>query len=208
MREEGSLEEEEEESYNCDGGKPNHPPFLEQDLLCEDEELVSLFSKEEINDIHSKLESNPFMAGARREAVEWMVRVNAHYSFSALTAVQAVNYFDRFLYGFDFQGDKPWMTQLAAVACLSVAAKMEETQVPLLLDFQVCSIKSYWDFLEMFAFHRPCFLNLFLLMIYLGGRDDVCVRGKDDSEDGGPAAHHASVEDASCDPSFISRLYH
>jgi len=35
------------------------------------------------------------------------------------------------------QQDKPWMTQLAAVACLSLAAKMDETEVPLLLDFQV-----------------------------------------------------------------------
>ncbi|CAI9770268.1 unnamed protein product [Fraxinus pennsylvanica] len=35
------------------------------------------------------------------------------------------------------QKDKPWMSQLAAVACLSLAAKVEETQVPLLLDLQV-----------------------------------------------------------------------
>jgi hypothetical protein len=34
------------------------------------------------------------------------------------------------------------MTQLAAVACLSLAAKMEETHVPLLLDLQVCFIIS------------------------------------------------------------------
>ncbi|KAI7981461.1 Geranylgeranyl transferase type-2 subunit beta 1 [Camellia lanceoleosa] len=30
--------------------------------------------------------------------------------------------------------------QLVAVACLSLAAKVEKTQVPLLLDFQVCDI--------------------------------------------------------------------
>ena len=35
------------------------------------------------------------------------------------------------------QQDKPWMNQLEAVACLSLAAKMDETEVPLLLDFQV-----------------------------------------------------------------------
>ncbi|PHT71053.1 Serine/threonine-protein kinase CTR1 [Capsicum annuum] len=43
----------------------------------------------------------------------------------------------RFISGFCFQKDKPWMRQLAAVVCLSIAAKMEETQVPLLLDLQV-----------------------------------------------------------------------
>lgn len=30
-----------------------------------------------------------------------------------------------------------WMMQLLAVACLSIAAKMEETEVPLILDLQV-----------------------------------------------------------------------
>ena len=158
VREEGFLEEEEEESYYGDGSKPNAPPLLEPDLLCEDEELVSLFSKEEKNDLHSNPESNPLAAGARSEAVEWMLRVNAHYSFSALTAVLAVNYFDRFLFSCDVQGEKPWMTQLAAVACLSLAAKVEETQVPLLLDLQVCLIQPYLDFLEMLPFRRPCFL--------------------------------------------------
>ncbi|KAF3774288.1 Cyclin-D4-1 [Nymphaea thermarum] len=33
--------------------------------------------------------------------------------------------------------EKPWMTQLAVVACLSLATKVEESQVPLLLELQV-----------------------------------------------------------------------
>jgi cyclin D1/2/4 len=36
-----------------------------------------------------------------------------------------------------FQEDKAWMTQLLSVACLSLAAKMEETSVPQSLDLQV-----------------------------------------------------------------------
>ena len=35
------------------------------------------------------------------------------------------------------QKGKAWMMQLLAVACLSLAAKMEETEVPLILDLQV-----------------------------------------------------------------------
>ncbi|EXC22606.1 hypothetical protein L484_003174 [Morus notabilis] len=42
-----------------------------------------------------------------------------------------------FLLSFEFQREKPWMAHLAFVACLSLSAKVEETQVPLLLDFQV-----------------------------------------------------------------------
>ncbi|XP_060170490.1 cyclin-D3-3-like [Lycium barbarum] len=33
--------------------------------------------------------------------------------------------------------EKPWMNQLVAITCLSLAVKVEETQVPLLLDLQM-----------------------------------------------------------------------
>lgn len=35
------------------------------------------------------------------------------------------------------QEDKDWMLQLLSVACVSLAAKMEESEVPILLDLQV-----------------------------------------------------------------------
>lgn len=110
----------------------------EQDLFWENDELSSLFSREKPNELFKTIQIDPSLAVARRSAVEWMLKVNAHYSFSALTAVLAVDYLDRFLSCFHFQRDKPWMSQLAAVACISLAAKVEETQVPLLLDLQVC----------------------------------------------------------------------
>ena len=135
-------QEEVEDNYHCNSyNKPSpFPVLLEQDLYWDDEELISLFSKEQKNEVFESLNTDPYLAGARREAVDWILRVMEHYSFSALTAVLAVNYFDRFLFGFQFQQGKPWMTQLAAVACLSLAAKVEETQVPLLLDLQVCTL--------------------------------------------------------------------
>ncbi|XP_022766465.1 cyclin-D3-1-like [Durio zibethinus] len=132
------VEVEEESCYNNGINKSNpFPILLEQGLFWEDDELSSLLSKEQQNQLHDSLQTNGDLADARREAVEWMLKVNAHYSFSALTAVLAVNYLDRFLFSFRFQTEKPGMTQLAAVACLSLAAKVEETQVPLLLDLQV-----------------------------------------------------------------------
>ncbi|GFP82584.1 cyclin-d3-2 [Phtheirospermum japonicum] len=112
--------------------------ILEQDLWEDNEELNSLLAKEQENEPYGGFEENPSLAMARGEAVEWMLKVVDYFSFSTLTAVLAVNYLDRFLVSFKSNGDKkPWMTQLAAVACLSLAAKVEETQVPLLLDFQV-----------------------------------------------------------------------
>ncbi|XP_022772213.1 cyclin-D3-1-like [Durio zibethinus] len=137
-REDYFVEVEEASCFYNGVNKSNpFPILLEQDLFWEDDELSSLLSKEEQNQLYDSLQTNGNLAGARLEAVEWMLRVNAHYSFSALTAVLAFNYLDRFLFSFRFQSEKPWMTQLAAVACLSLAAKVEETQVPLLLDLQV-----------------------------------------------------------------------
>nr|APR64036.1 cyclin D3.1 family protein [Populus tomentosa]QWX39181.1 cyclin [Populus tomentosa] len=139
VREDWFQDELEGESYcNNNSNKLNtFPILLEQDLSWEDEELSSLFAKEEQNQLCKDLETNPSLARARCEAVEWILKVNEHYSFTALTAVLAVNYLDRFLFSVHLQKEKPWMAQLAAVSCLSLAAKVEETQVPLLLDFQV-----------------------------------------------------------------------
>ncbi|KAI3922421.1 hypothetical protein MKX01_006110 [Papaver californicum] len=150
-QEEQAWEEEVEETKDNDENsniRNNNgfilPAFLmEQDLFWENDELMSLFTKEkEIissyqDNLLTKLESDPNLVRARKESIQWMLKVNAHYSFSPLTAVLAVNFLDRFLSSFHFQNDKPWMTQLISVACITLASKVEETQVPLLLDFQV-----------------------------------------------------------------------
>nr|QAY29217.1 CYCD3;1 protein [Magnolia wufengensis] len=136
-------EDEEEDEQNSYSEEPQPSPLLfllQQDLFWDDDDLLSLLSKEQETHLHlppSYLDSDPCLASARREAVDWMLRVNAHYGFTPLAAVLSVDYLDRFLSSLHFQKDKPWMTQLAAVACLSLAAKVEETQVPLLLDLQV-----------------------------------------------------------------------
>ncbi|CAN6172042.1 unnamed protein product [Urochloa humidicola] len=77
---------------------------------------------------------------ARREAaVGWACRAAARLGFSALTAALAAAYLDRcFLPGGALRlGDRPWMARLASVACVALAAKVEETRVPLLLDLQI-----------------------------------------------------------------------
>ncbi|CAN1851712.1 Serine/threonine protein phosphatase 2A regulatory subunit B''beta [Linum perenne] len=97
----------------------------------DDEELCSLFDKE--RGVELKMAArNPV---ARRRAVEWIVKVNNHYGFSTLTAFLAINCLDRFIAGPCYE--KPWTIQLVAVGCLSLAAKVEETDVPLLLDLQI-----------------------------------------------------------------------
>ncbi|KAF9592104.1 hypothetical protein IFM89_011942 [Coptis chinensis] len=93
--EEERLEEGEEsecENSNVTNETTNPTTFLlEQDLFWEDEELVSLFSKEKephllINTSNFDIDSSLVLA--RKEGVEWMLKVDAfYYGFSALTAV-------------------------------------------------------------------------------------------------------------------------
>lgn len=150
FEEENCAEEEEKESENHDENVKKYSLFplvlLESDFGWEDEEVVSLISKE--GDTHvclSSLVSDGSLMVARKGAVDWILRVKAHYGFSALTAVLAVNYFDRFASSRTFQREIPWMSQLAAVACLSLAAKVEEIDVPLLLDLQVGESKYVFE---------------------------------------------------------------
>ncbi|KAK9054317.1 hypothetical protein SSX86_025395 [Deinandra increscens subsp. villosa] len=138
--------EEEVDSHSCinDNNDSNNNNNVEPQhkLLPEDhQELSSLFSKE------SHLHNNARFGHHRRGAVEWVLGVVSHYSFTALTAVLAVNYLDRFLERFEEleMEKKPWMTQLVAVSCLSIAAKVEETHVPLLLDLQIDGSKYVFE---------------------------------------------------------------
>ncbi|KAL8167013.1 hypothetical protein V2J09_008512 [Rumex salicifolius] len=73
---------------------------------------------------------------ARNEAVDWIAKVQSHYNFGPLCENLSVNYLDRFLSAHELPKGKAWMMQLLAVACLYLAAKMEETKVPLAVDLQ------------------------------------------------------------------------
>ncbi|XP_052190419.1 cyclin-D4-1-like isoform X2 [Diospyros lotus] len=75
--------------------------------------------------------------GMRRQAVDWIWKVHAHFSFRPLSFCLSMNYLDRFLSAFELPRGQAWPVQLLAVACLSLGIKMEETTVPLSVDLQV-----------------------------------------------------------------------
>ncbi|CAM8904302.1 unnamed protein product [Rhodiola kirilowii] len=112
----------------------------EEDLRWSDDELAMLLSKEIKEERRLKQRD---LEG--ETAVEWMMRVVAHYGFNALTAVLAVDYFDRFMFSHHRHLAPPWTVQLTAVACLSLAAKVEETQAFLVLDLQVEGAKFMFE---------------------------------------------------------------
>ncbi|KAL8541464.1 hypothetical protein ACS0TY_002652 [Phlomoides rotata] len=143
----GDVEDDEEEDNEINNLSLSPLLLLEQDFFWEDEELQSLFTKERETCIKSDINEtgSSSLCVARKEAVEWILKINAHYGFSALTSILAVNYLDRFLSTLSLTQEKPWMMQLAAVTCLSLAAKVEETHVPLLLDLQVEGTKFVFE---------------------------------------------------------------
>ncbi|PON66332.1 Cyclin [Trema orientale] len=84
---------------------------------------------------------------ARQDSVNWILKVHAFCRFSPVTALLSVNYMDRFLssHSLPVAQLNGWPFQLLSVACLSLAAKMEEPRVPLLLDLQMCEPKYVFE---------------------------------------------------------------
>lgn len=135
--------------------------LVEKDLSWEDEEFVSLFHREKQTHVFLE-EIDHSLVVARRRAIEWMLKVKAHFGFSCLTILLAINYFDRFLCSFEVQKNKPWMKHVAAVACVCLAAKIEETLVPPLPDLQVCAFvyventKKYVHWFGLYKYFVSC----------------------------------------------------
>ncbi|TVU46713.1 hypothetical protein EJB05_06264, partial [Eragrostis curvula] len=96
----------------------------------------------------------------RTASIEWFGKVQAQFNFAPLCICLAVNYLDRCL-AINMPDNKPWAQELLALACLSIAAKMEETVVPQYLDFQVINQKHFFETksIERMEFHVLRSLN-------------------------------------------------
>ncbi|KAJ9560358.1 hypothetical protein OSB04_005518 [Centaurea solstitialis] len=112
------------------------------DLPLQNDECLTLLTQKESQqfvgfvDYLNKLKNQNLFLVARQQAVDWILKVHAQFNFGPLCAYLSVNYLDRFLAVYELPKDKAWMMQLLAVTCLSLAAKMEETEIPLILDLQ------------------------------------------------------------------------
>ncbi|XP_059446271.1 cyclin-D1-1 [Corylus avellana] len=96
-------------------------------------------------DYLARFRSQSLDASAREESVAWILKVQAYHRFQPLTAYLSVNYLDRFLYSRRLPQTNGWPMQLLSVACLSLAAKMEEPLVPSLLGLQVEGAKYIFE---------------------------------------------------------------
>ncbi|KAL5205291.1 hypothetical protein ABZP36_033500 [Zizania latifolia] len=73
---------------------------------------------------------------ARLAAVKWILETRGYFGFGHRTAYLAIAYFDRFwLRRRVDRAAMPWAARLLSIACVSVAAKMEEYRSPALSEF-------------------------------------------------------------------------
>ncbi|XVF39611.1 hypothetical protein PTKIN_Ptkin01aG0047600 [Pterospermum kingtungense] len=122
----------------------------EDGLPLQSEECVALMVDKEHQhlpnaDYLKRLQTGDLDLEARKQAVDWILKVHSHFDFGPLCAYLSINYLDRFLSAYELPKGIAWMMQLLAVACLSLAAKMEETEVPLILDLQVGESKFVFE---------------------------------------------------------------
>ncbi|CAH8320443.1 unnamed protein product [Eruca vesicaria subsp. sativa] len=83
------------------------------------------------DDYIMRLRSGDMDFNAKRiKSLSWIFKACESHQFGPLCICLSVNYFDRFLSVHNFPNDEAWRMQLLAVACLSLAAKLEETCVP------------------------------------------------------------------------------
>ncbi|KAG6498738.1 hypothetical protein ZIOFF_038460 [Zingiber officinale] len=109
-------------------------------VACDEDCLEKLESRDSIFRSQHPKPSDYCSNHFRSDAVEWILRVafqtKSCFGFSCRTAYLAVAYFDRFLAQRSIEDGKPWAARLLSLACVSVAAKMEERSVPTLTDLQ------------------------------------------------------------------------
>ncbi|KAI7754523.1 hypothetical protein M8C21_028893 [Ambrosia artemisiifolia] len=120
------------------------------DLPVQSDECLAILIDKECQqfvgfDYFNKLRNGKLDIVARQQAVDWILKVHAHFKFGPLCAYLSINYLDRFLAAYDFPKDKAWMMQLLAVTCLSLATKMEETEIPHIVDLQVCESRYVFE---------------------------------------------------------------
>ncbi|KAL6227470.1 hypothetical protein ACLB2K_001428 [Fragaria x ananassa] len=85
----------------------------------------------------SHCSATTWFKAARLDSIDWIFNARAEFGFRLQTAYLSITYYDRFLSKRSIDDGKLWAFRLLSVACLSLAAKMEEIKVPSLSQFQV-----------------------------------------------------------------------
>ncbi|XP_054799813.1 cyclin-D5-1-like [Prosopis cineraria] len=109
-----------------------------EDSNASEDEYVDVLTEKEIGLGFGRDESSvlsDWIKTARLYAINWILKTRATFGFRFQTAYLSVTYFDRFLSRRFIDSERCWAFRLLSVACLSLAAKMEECDVPALSEF-------------------------------------------------------------------------
>ncbi|KAK6154184.1 hypothetical protein DH2020_013823 [Rehmannia glutinosa] len=128
-----------DQTHQSNGGKRGNGRSESEPLIflpCPSEDCVRWMVERESkhiprNDYLMRLRNGEMDMSLRKEALDWIFKACAHHNFGELCLYLAINYLDRFL-----SEGKKWIIQLAAVACLSMAAKIDEVNVPSIVELQ------------------------------------------------------------------------
>lgn len=123
---ESSLNEDDDETI--ERSDKQEPHFT---TTIDDEDYVAdLVLKENLR--FETLPSKTTSSSDRLIAIDWILTTRTRFGFQHQTAYIAISYFDLFLHKrfIGLQKDETWAMRLLSVACLSLAAKMEERIVP------------------------------------------------------------------------------
>ncbi|KAL5224201.1 hypothetical protein ABZP36_010840 [Zizania latifolia] len=125
----GAVEDEEEEEEYVEQLVSKEASF------CSSSSSSSLFDAAGDGDYPSPT-SEGWFRQARLAAVKWILETRGYFGFGHRTAYLAIAYFDRFwLRRRVDRAAMPWAARLLSIACVSVAAKMEEYRSPVLSEF-------------------------------------------------------------------------
>ncbi|XP_047318959.1 cyclin-D5-1-like [Impatiens glandulifera] len=106
----------------------------------DDEYFQALIERETLfdsNHFTSKdVSTSSWLKSARLEAIKWILNTREFFGFQFSTAYLSLAYFDHFLSRRSIDEGKLWAVQLLSIACVSLAAKMEEMKAPVLTQFQ------------------------------------------------------------------------
>ncbi|CAN6352188.1 unnamed protein product [Urochloa humidicola] len=125
--------------YNAGDEEEEEEEYLEQLVFKETTSFCS--SSDSAADCdgdgeYQSVVSEEWFRRARLAAVKWILETRGFFGFGHRTAYLAIAYFDSFLLRRRVDREAmPWAARLLSVACVSVAAKMEERQAPALSEF-------------------------------------------------------------------------
>ncbi|KAF8748512.1 hypothetical protein HU200_012912 [Digitaria exilis] len=112
--------------------------------------------------LQQELDAGAGVAAARSRGVHYILYAFGRLGLAASTAFNAVNYLDRFLsINCHLRWDEAWMVELVSLACLSLACKLDEVNIPSLHHLQVQCMHT-----SMHMPSRPCMRACINMRVY------------------------------------------